>query len=268
MTLAEGSKKLTDYFGAKEAVKIGPQIDKDNLLSRRLVLLCAKTLISYNCVSSDSVGFTDFLRSYGIVIEKGPHRTTLSRSALNDVYFDMIPVIKAIAQEQKYCAITTDLWTDSGMRRGYITFNMSCITEKFEMLNINLKTRFVPAKHTAEEIARQYYATLKEFGIASVSIYIVSDKGSNIKKFIGDEELNNHYCLGHGIHNLVNVDGLLSVAEIEELLIKVKKIVKKLRFRSTHLMEEVNMQRITLIFQAFSFFLDTDMYRNHFRPKS
>lgn len=145
MTLADGSKKLSDYFGgAKESVT-GPKIDKDNLLSRRLVLLCAKTLISYNCVSSDSEGFTDFLRSYGIVTKKGPHRTTLTRSALNDVYFDMIPMVKYIAQEQKYCAITTDLWTDSGMRRGYITFNMSCITEQFEMLNINLKTRFVPA---------------------------------------------------------------------------------------------------------------------------
>lgn len=73
------------------------------------------------------------------------------------------------------------------MRRGYITFNMSCVTETFELLNINLKTRFVPAKHTAEEIARQYYATLKEFGIGSISIYIVSDKGSNMVKFIEDE---------------------------------------------------------------------------------
>lgn len=58
-------------------------------------------------------------------------------------------------------------------------------------------------------------------------------------KFIEDEGLDNHHCLGHGIHNLVNVDGLLSVGEINELLIKIKKIVKKLRYRSTHLMEEV-----------------------------
>lgn len=151
----------------------------------------------------------------------------------------MMPVIKAIAEKQKYCAITTDLWTDKGLRRGYITFNMQCISENFEMLNFNLKTLFVPAKHAAEEIARQYYAALKDFGIESVSIYVVSDKGSNMVKFIKDEILNHHHCLGYGIHNLVNVDGLLNVAEINELLIKVKKVVKKLRYRSLHLMEEV-----------------------------
>lgn len=81
VTLAVGSKKLTEYFGATAVAKTTTPIEKDSLLSRRLVLLCAKTLISYNVVSSDSEGFTDFMKSYGIVIEKGPNRTTLTKSA-------------------------------------------------------------------------------------------------------------------------------------------------------------------------------------------
>lgn len=52
-------------------------------------------------------------------------------------------------------------------------------------------------KDTAPQNARQYYSTLNKFGIENVSIYIVSDRGSNICKFIEDENLDNHFCLGH-----------------------------------------------------------------------
>lgn len=67
------------------------------------------------------------MKSYKIVLDKGPHRTALTRSALNDVYFEMIPVIKEIVKDVKYCAITLDLWTDNYKRNGYIRFNLSCI---------------------------------------------------------------------------------------------------------------------------------------------
>lgn len=58
-------------------------------------------------------------------------------------------------------------------------------------------------------------------------------------KFIEDEHLESHFCLGHGVHNLINTDGIEVVTEIDELLTKVKNVVKKLRFRSTQLMEEM-----------------------------
>ncbi|KAJ6647897.1 hypothetical protein Bhyg_03121, partial [Pseudolycoriella hygida] len=60
------SKKLTEYFGCNK--KGGSLIDPDYLLSRRLAILCARSLISYNAVSSSSVAFTDFLKAYKIVL--------------------------------------------------------------------------------------------------------------------------------------------------------------------------------------------------------
>lgn len=239
VTSKEAINKLTDYFGvnARNKSTTPSSADLDYLLSRRLVLLCARSLISYHVVSSDSVGFTDFLKAYGS--NKGPHRTTLTRSALSDVYFEMIPLIKDIVQIMKYCAITLDLWTDNYKRNGYITFNLSCITDDFELLNINLKTGRMPIKHGAREIAAEYYATLKAFGIENISVYVVTDRGSNMVKFINDEHLNHQFCLGHGINNLVSVDGFEAVTEIDEILTKVKKIVRKLRFRSAQLEVEV-----------------------------
>lgn len=237
VTFAEASKKLTEYFGSdKKSVSM---IDPDYLLSRRLAILCARSLISYNAVSSNSVAFTDFLKSYNIVLNHGPNRTTLTRSALNDVYFEMVPVIKDIVKDLKYCAITLDLWTDGYKRNGYITFNLSYINDDFELHSINLKTGLMPIKHGAEEIAEEYFHTLKSFGVENVSIYVVGDKGSNVVKFINDQGLDHQYCLGHGVHNLVNVDGFEAVPEIAGVLKKIKKVVKKLRFRSVQLVREV-----------------------------
>lgn len=97
----------------------------------------------------------------------------------------------------------------------------------------------MPIKHSAVEIAEEYFRTLKLFGIENVSIYVVGDKGSNVVKFINDENLDHQYCLGHGIHNLVNTDGFEAVPEVKEVLKKIKKVVKKLRFRSVQLEQEV-----------------------------
>lgn len=246
VTFADASKKLTEYFGsdANGSSRSATEADQNYLLSRRLAILCARSLISYSSVSTDSVAFTDFLKAYKIILHHGPDRTTLTRSALSDVYFEMVPVIKEIVKDLKYCAITLDLWTDSYKRNGYITFNLSCITDEFELLNINLKTGLMPIKHGAEQIAEQYFLTLKAFGIENVSIYVVGDKGSNVIKFINDEDLDHQYCLGHGIHNLINKDGFEAVSEIGDVLKKIKKMVKKLRFRNTQLEREVCLELI------------------------
>lgn len=217
-------------------------MDRNYLLSRRLAILCARSLISYNAVSSNSIAFTDFLKSYNIVLNQGPSRTTLTRSALTDVYFEMVPVIKEIVKDIKYCSITLDLWTDSYKRNGYITFNLSFIDDDFKLHNINLKTGLMPIKHGAVEIAEEYFRALNAFGVQNVSIYVVSDKGANVVKFINDQNLDHQYCLGHGIHNLVNVDGFAAVPEIADVLKKVKKVVKKIRFRSVQLVREVRFK--------------------------
>ncbi|KAJ6642133.1 hypothetical protein Bhyg_07080, partial [Pseudolycoriella hygida] len=96
VTFADASKKLTEYFGsdANGSSRSATEADQNYLLSRRLAILCAR------------------------------NRTTLTRSALSDVYFEMVPVIKEIVKDLKYCAITLDLWTDSYKRNGYITFNL------------------------------------------------------------------------------------------------------------------------------------------------
>lgn len=53
----EASNKLTAYFGWDATNKKTTEIDPNRLLSRRLVLLCCKNLISYYSLSSESIGY-------------------------------------------------------------------------------------------------------------------------------------------------------------------------------------------------------------------
>ncbi|KAL3195467.1 hypothetical protein MRX96_015766, partial [Rhipicephalus microplus] len=85
---------------------------RKTLLTRDLVLLIARDLLPFNLVNGE-----------GLQLQELPDRTTLSRSALDDVYRSMHgQVKKTVVQGPRFCAVTYDLWTDSYRRRAYITF--------------------------------------------------------------------------------------------------------------------------------------------------
>lgn len=233
------TNKLTQYFGTSSASEVATTRDKHYLLARRLVLLCSRSLISFNSASGE--GFADFLKSYGITVDFHiPHRTTLTRTALDDVYREAIAVIKDIISRTKYSSLTFDIWTDNYRRKSYVTFNYCHINDDFMMQIINLGTLLMPYRHRSEDVVKEFHKILALFGINKMDTYSVTDQGSNLKKLIKDENLKNPFCLGHGFHNLINVDGFQAVPEIDFLLTKIKKIVRALRFRSTEVEEEVS----------------------------
>ncbi|KAL1416321.1 hypothetical protein MTO96_028045 [Rhipicephalus appendiculatus] len=78
---------------------------------------------------------------YGVIkeLQELPDRTTLSRSALEDVYQAMHgQVKKTVAQGPRFCAVTYDLWTDSYRRRAYITFTCHLVDENFELVSLTV----------------------------------------------------------------------------------------------------------------------------------
>lgn len=106
---------------------------------------------------------------------------------------------------------------------------------------MNLGTLLMPYRHKYEDVMKEFYKIVKLFVIEPRNVYVVTDKGSNLVKLIKKEHLQNHFCLGHGFHNLINEDGFASVPEIDYLLTKIRKIVQTLRYRSTELEEEVSL---------------------------
>ncbi|CAG5053935.1 unnamed protein product [Parnassius apollo] len=69
------------------------------------------------------------------------------------------------------------------------------------------------------------------FGLQGIELHPVTDAGSNVQRAIRLADLDSHLCLGHGLHDLVTVDGIDSVPELSSLVKKCKKIVKTVRYR-------------------------------------
>lgn len=141
--------------------------EKKWLLARNLVLWFCKDLIQFQLVGKE--GLSDFLKKYNIIVDDKdlPDRTTLSRGALTDVYDYSLPFIRDMISKEQYFALTFDLWTDNYRRRSYIMFTHHYINSNFELKKINLATRFVEKRHTAEEISR---LTVLTFLISSRSV--------------------------------------------------------------------------------------------------
>lgn len=103
---------------------------------------------------------------------------------------------------------------------------------------MTLNTQIVTGKKTGEKIHGMIKETKKCFGLDEKNIFAVTDAGSNVKRAISLGNMNHHLRLGHGLHNLVTVDGIDSVPEVKELVRKCKKIVKTVRYRLPELESE------------------------------
>ncbi|KAL3225741.1 hypothetical protein MRX96_049149 [Rhipicephalus microplus] len=191
---------------------------RKNLLARDLVLLIARDLLPFNLVNGE--GLQDFFMKYGVIkeLQELPDRTTLSRSALDDVYRSMHgQVKKTVVQGPRFCAVTYDLWTDSYRRRAYITFTCHLVNQNFELVSLTLSTRHMNERHTGTAIMNEFQRCIEEFGMEEKEVYAVTDAGSNMRHAAALARTEHHLCIGHALHNLVIKDGFGSVPELHSL---------------------------------------------------
>nr|XP_037270495.1 E3 SUMO-protein ligase ZBED1-like [Rhipicephalus microplus] len=211
---------------------------RKNLLARDLVLLIARDLLPFNLVNGE--GLQDFFIKYGVIkeLQELPDRTTLSRSALDDVYRSMHgQVKKTVVQGPRFCAVTYDLWTDSYRRRAYITFTCHLVNQNFELVSLTLSTRHMNERHTGTAIMNEFQRCIEEFGMEEKEVYAVTDAGSNMRRAAALARTEHHLCIGHALHNLVIKDGFGSVPELHSLLINCREIVKTVHYRASELQE-------------------------------
>ncbi|XP_065318702.1 uncharacterized protein LOC135926698 [Gordionus sp. m RMFG-2023] len=197
---------------------------------------------------------SSFLENMAIFqMPKLPDRTTLSRSGLDDVYLSMI--CQQINVGPKFCAITFDMWTDKYRRRNYITFTFHEIDNNFNIVFYTLATHHVTQKHTAETILSEIEKVENEFDLGSKKIQMVTDAGPSVKKSVRLGEYDHHLCLGHGLHNLVTVDGIKKVNKIENLIKKVREVIVALRFKTADF-ENINDIENRKCFESISYTSD------------
>ena len=157
--------------------------DKKWVIARQLALMCCKDLLPFDIV--DKPGFVKFLIQNNAVKQEGdlPDATTLSHSALNTVYDEIVTAVKdVINKARKTVAVTTDMWTDNYRRRSFMAVTLHFCLPDFTLQSIVLKTAVFTEAHTGDNIEAELKKTLTFFGLEDKTVVYVTDQGSNIQK--------------------------------------------------------------------------------------
>ena len=215
--------------------------NKKWLMSRQLALMCCQDLQPFNMV--ENAGFIKFLKQNSVIKDSGdlPARTTLSRGALNTVYDETVAKIKELLRMSPMTlSATTDIWTDNYRRRSYMTVTIHFCLPDFTLQSMVLRTAVFTEAKTGENIKAELTKTLKLFDLENKQIIYVTDQGSNVVKacrLIGSERVG---CVAHGLHNLIAVDGVGQCAAIQDIIVRVKNVIKAFTYKTSLLENEAN----------------------------
>ena len=124
-------------------------------------------------------------------------RTTFSRAIIPNKYTSVKESVLGSLSAAMQCSLTTDLWTGCH-RRAYMSVTVHYITSEWEMKHHCLQTREVEERHTAENLAVELQAVLKEWGLECKAYGCTTDNASNITNAIENHMSLVHLpCIGH-----------------------------------------------------------------------
>lgn len=227
------------------------------VIARQLALMCCRDLEPFYIV--EKPGFIRFLIQNN-VIHAGddlPKRTTVSRTALDSVYDETAAKVKELLEKSPLTvSATTDLWTDNYKRRSYMTVTVHFCLPDFTMQSMVLRTVVFPESHTGVNICQELSKVMASFGLVEKKVVYITDQGSNIIKACRLAGCERFGCVAHAMHNLISVDGIRKHIAVQEIILKVKAILKTFTFKTSLLENEaaemVNEQVITEVESALS----------------
>ncbi|XP_053203532.1 uncharacterized protein LOC128388190 [Panonychus citri] len=177
-------------------------------------------------------GFKRFLIKNKIVKDERdiPSCRTISQHGLPRVFNLVRSCVKPLIRK-KNVALAMDLWTDSLRRMKYLGVTIHFI-KSLETVHLNLGTVAFPESHTAINIYNKLKKLCEEYKVDIESAYIVRDCGANVVAACRINNGKSHSCIGHGIHNLITVDGFKKVPDLLNIFTKMKEIHSALRFKN------------------------------------
>ncbi|XP_076922799.1 zinc finger BED domain-containing protein RICESLEEPER 2-like [Bidens hawaiensis] len=155
---------------------------------------------------------------------KVPSRNTLKSDILKIFYYEKQKTLRILEKNASRIAITTDRWTSSNQKKGFMAITTHFIDDNWEMQSRILRFIYVPCPHTAEVLANVLYESLCDWNIdRKVSTITVDNCTTNdllinllldklsLSDLILGGQLFQMRCCAH-ILNLIVQDGLSIIA--------------------------------------------------------
>lgn len=124
-----------------------------------------------------------------------------------------------------------DIWTDV-TGRSFVTFTASFLDKSLQLQSLCLGFDSIP-RHTGEEIRKIWKRIVDRYELHQKYIFFVSDKGSDVLKFIELEQLDRAECAGHQLNLLLNSDIMKNdgFSAAKDFIKKLKAIAKALQWK-------------------------------------
>jgi hypothetical protein len=156
-------------------------------------------------------GFLNFVAKH-MPHMKPPCDSTLSSTALNDLYAAACNQVKKLLHNVNAVYVMLDGWTDKYKATSYNAIRVSFIKQwKFYIVTLNCE---VLVHHTGDSLANEVNRVLDEFfceenGLPRKKLFITTchDGAANVLKasrLLRSEHV--QHCLGHCLHLLLSVD--------------------------------------------------------------
>ncbi|KAE8676405.1 hypothetical protein F3Y22_tig00111614pilonHSYRG00082 [Hibiscus syriacus] len=92
--------------------------------------------------------------------EMVPSRNTLKNDILKIYDFEKEKTMRLLEKNRSKIAITTDMWTSSNQKKGFMSITSHLIDDNWEMQSRIMRFIYVPCPHTAEVLADVLYESL------------------------------------------------------------------------------------------------------------
>ncbi|KAL4581550.1 hypothetical protein LXL04_006073 [Taraxacum kok-saghyz] len=167
----------------------------------------------------EHIGFRNFVNSVNPLF-KHVSRTTI-KSDIKRIYdIQKTKIKKIMSANQGRVAVTTDMWTASNQKRGYMVVTAHYIDDSWNLCNKILRFMYVPAPHNAKTLTKALMECLVAWSIdcklstltldnCSVNIAMMEKMKDKLKsdKLLLNGELLHMKCCAH-ILNLIVQQGL------------------------------------------------------------
>lgn len=206
---------------------------KFNAQVSRCELVNAIISHEYPLAMNDHVGFRRYSKSLNPEF-KVPTRNTIKADILREFKEERTKLIKLLAENGSRVAITTDMWSSSNQRKGYMAVTTHYIDDDWVLQDQIIRFMYLPCPHNKESLSKALVECLKSFNLDEkvstitldncttndVVIDVLREKLNSSKLIMGGTFLHMR-CCAHILNLIVN-DGL---EYIKDAIEKVRSVV-------------------------------------------
>ena len=112
-----------------------------------------------------------------------PCRKTIRKNIVDDFVDRRKAIVAELRAVRGRFSMTTDMWQANAKKQSYIVITLHWIDEDWALKNIVLDFKYVPVRHTGDNMKNIVMDSLKEYSLSHRILCVTTDGAANMKTF-------------------------------------------------------------------------------------